>query len=63
MSYLKGFSVRLEKDNHGDRSIRCTYHRNKERERWVSSCGLTLGYLGRDFIYCPRCGKQIMKEI
>lgn len=63
MGYLNGFDVKLEKANHGDRSTRCTYYRDRAREKWVSSCGLTLGYLGKTFCYCPRCGKLIMKRI
>ena len=53
----------MERENSGNREMRCTYHRDRKNERWVSDCGLSLSSLGKQFIYCPRCGKEIKRAI
>lgn len=39
----------------------CKYTYDKERHKYISSCGYNLG-LNNSWIYCPNCGKELITD-
>jgi len=45
--------------------IRCVYHRDLEKSyyRYRTSCGHEVVSISRGWIYCPFCGREIVRAI
>lgn len=57
------FTPHREKDNGGRREDSCVYRRDHEEGFWHAQCGFKLRSIGRDYQYCPGCGRKIRRAI